>query len=85
MAAVPDHLRQSKTLDMKRRQILATLSTAAVGTVAGCAESLPFENDLPDAESVVESYHYEEAELVVRLSEDFDIKQAIIYDSSSDT
>jgi hypothetical protein len=69
---------------MNRRQVLATLSTAAFGTVSGCAESLSFGNHPPDADSVVESYHYEGAELVIQLSEEFDITQASIYDSSSD-
>jgi hypothetical protein len=70
---------------MNRRQVLATLGAAALGSVAGCAESLPFGNDPPTATSVVKGYHYEETELVVQLSEGFDIKQASIYDSSNDT
>jgi len=70
---------------MKRRRVLATLSTAVVGSVAGCAGSLPFGNDSPDVASVVKGYHYEGTELVVQLSEDFDIEQASIYDSASDT
>ena len=70
---------------MNRRRVLATLGTATFGSVAGCAESLPFGDDPPDAESVVKNYQYEETELVVQLSEEFDIKQASIYDSSSDT
>lgn len=70
---------------MKRRQVLATFSAASFGSVAGCAESLPFGNDPPSAASVIKNYHYKDTELVVQLSEDFDIKQASIYDSSSDT
>jgi hypothetical protein len=70
---------------MKRRQALATLSTAAVGATAGCAGSLPFGTDPPDAASVVEGYHYEGTELVVQLSQEFDIEQASIYDSTSET
>jgi len=70
---------------MRRRQVLGTLSAAAVGSIAGCARSLSFGGDSPDASSVVERYHYEGAELVVQLSEDFDIEQVSIYDSSSDT
>ncbi|OAQ51292.1 hypothetical protein HTG_18755 [Natrinema mahii] len=70
---------------MHRRRVLGTLSAAVFGTVAGCTESVPFGNDPPDAESVIRSYHYEETELVVQLSEEFDIEQASIYDSSSET
>lgn len=70
---------------MKRRQVLATFGTAVFGSMAGCAESLPFSSGSPDAASVVENYYHEETELIVQLSEDFDIKQASIYDSSSDT
>ena len=70
---------------MERRQALATLGTAAVGCIAGCARALPFGDDSPDAASVVEEYHYEGTELVVRLDDEFDIEQASIYDSSRDT
>ncbi|WP_435345052.1 hypothetical protein [Haloarchaeobius sp. HRN-SO-5] len=70
---------------MKRRRVLATLSAAASGSVAGCSASLPSGTDPPDAASVVESYHYEETELVVQFSEEFAIKQASLYDSSSGT
>lgn len=71
--------------DMKRRQLLVTLGAAALGSVAGCAESLQFGNDSPRASSVVEGYHYEDTELVVRLDEEFDITEASIYNSSRDT
>lgn len=70
---------------MKRRQVLATLSTAAFGSVSGCAELLPSGNDSPDVEAVVEGYYYEGTELVVQLGEEFDISQASIYDSSGET
>jgi hypothetical protein len=70
---------------MKRRQALATLSTVAAGATAGCAGSLPFGNDPPDAASVIKGHHYEETELVVQLSQEFDIEEASIYDSTSDT
>lgn len=69
---------------MNRRRVLASLSTAVFGSVAGCTESLPFGSDPPDATEVVNSYHYQGTELVVQLSEEFDIKQASIYNSSSD-
>jgi hypothetical protein len=70
---------------MKRRQVLATLGATALGSTAGCAGSLPFMNNPPDAGSVVEGYHYEATELIVELSEEFDVVQASIYDSASDT
>ncbi len=70
---------------MKRRRILATLGTAAVGSLAGCAGSLPFGSDPPEAAAVVEGFRFEGTEVVVRFGEAFEIERATIYDSDSDT
>jgi len=70
---------------MKRRQVLAAVGTAALTSVAGCSASLPFGSDPPDTTAVITGYHYEETDLVVQFSDDFDIERASIYDSSSDT
>ncbi|MFC4450173.1 hypothetical protein [Halorussus aquaticus] len=69
---------------MNRRPFLRALATGGALLTAGCTESLPFVADGPSPEDVFEDHRFYGTELVVAFRDHVEVRNAVLFDSSTD-